>query len=256
MKINVEAGTFSIDDDLVPDDPASVRAANAWMGWIIAIFVMTIVAEVIALVILLKFSKRLEKPDSVKTLVVLGSGGHTAEMMRLVESLDKTRYTPRAYVVAETDKMSGRKASDYENMLSDTKVVPGRRTSLDVGNVKQWELFEIPRSREVGQSYLTSVWTTLRACLHALVLVWQVSPHVVLVNGPGTCIPVCFAAVLYRLVSTYPCKIMYIESIARTQRLSLSGKILYHTRIADLLFVQWKELEAKYPRAKFAGRLY
>jgi hypothetical protein len=77
MKINVEAGTFSIDDDLVPDDPASVRAANAWMGWIIAIFVMTIVAEVIALVILLKFSKRLEKPDSVKTLMVLGSGEYS-----------------------------------------------------------------------------------------------------------------------------------------------------------------------------------
>ncbi|GAX74181.1 hypothetical protein CEUSTIGMA_g1630.t1 [Chlamydomonas eustigma] len=256
MKFNVEAGTFNIDDDIVPDDPESVRAANAWIGWIISIFIMTIVVEVIALVILLKFSKKLEKPDSVKTLVVLGSGGHTAEMMRLVESLDKTRYTPRAYVVAETDKMSGRKASDYENMLSDMKAIPGKRTFSEVGGSKNWELFEIPRSREVGQSYVTSIWTTLRAFLHALALVWQVAPQVVLVNGPGTCIPVCFAAVLYRLVAAYPCKIMYIESIARTQRLSLSGKILYHTRIADLLCVQWKELGAKYPRAKFAGRLY
>jgi hypothetical protein len=38
------------------------------------------------------------------------------------KDLYQLRYTPRAYVVAETDKMSGRKASDYENMLSDTKV--------------------------------------------------------------------------------------------------------------------------------------
>lgn len=57
-------------------------------------------------------------------------------------------------------------------------------------------------------------------------------------------------------MTAWPVKIIYVESIARTRKLSLSGKILYHTRLADLLLVQWKELADKLPRAKFAGRLY
>ena len=43
---------------------------------------------------------------------------------------------------------------------------------------KPFELLEIPRSREVGQSYVTSVWTTLRAQMYALALVWHVKPQV------------------------------------------------------------------------------
>jgi beta-1,4-N-acetylglucosaminyltransferase len=53
-----------------------------------------------------------------------------------------------------------------------------------------------------------------------------------------------------------PVKIIYVESIARTRKLSLSGLILYHLRLADVLFVQWKELQAKFPRTKYVGRLY
>ncbi|PNW71923.1 hypothetical protein CHLRE_16g667701v5 [Chlamydomonas reinhardtii] len=45
--------------------------------------------------------------------------------------------------------------------------------------------------------------------------------------------------------------------IARTRRFSLSAKLLYHLRMADLLFVQWKQLAKTYPRAAvYVGRLY
>jgi beta-1,4-N-acetylglucosaminyltransferase len=50
----------------------------------------------------------------VATMVVLGSGGHTAEMLRLVGGLDRARYTPRVYVAAHSDAMSGRKAVALE----------------------------------------------------------------------------------------------------------------------------------------------
>jgi beta-1,4-N-acetylglucosaminyltransferase len=52
------------------------------------------------------------------------------------------------------------------------------------------------------------------------------------------------------------CSLIYIESIARVHRLSLSGKILYHLRLSDSLLVQWPELQAKYPRAHYAGRVF
>lgn len=51
-------------------------------------------------------------------------------------------------------------------------------------------------------------------------------------------------------------QIVYVESIARVTSLSLSGKILYHTRVADLFMVQWPELQSQCPLSKYCGRLY
>lgn len=59
-----------------------------------------------------------------------------------------------------------------------------------------------------------------------------------------------------RLLFLLDCRIAYVESIARVQKLSLSGKILYLSRMADMFFVQWPELQARHPRSVYAGRLY
>lgn len=59
-------------------------------------------------------------------------GGHTAEMLKLVESLDKTQYSPRMYVVANTDPMSGQKADAMERALL-PKVRAGRKRAM-----RQW----------------------------------------------------------------------------------------------------------------------
>lgn len=37
----------------------------------------------------------------------------------------------------------------------------------------------IPRSREVGQSYLTSIWTTLLAVWAALAIIYREAPQLV-----------------------------------------------------------------------------
>ncbi|XP_035981371.1 calponin-3 isoform X3 [Fundulus heteroclitus] len=50
----------------------------------------------------------------VAVLVVAGSGGHTTEIMRLMESLSAA-YTPRHYVIADTDKMSEDKIVAFES---------------------------------------------------------------------------------------------------------------------------------------------
>ena len=42
----------------------------------------------------------------IRTGVVLGSGGHTTEMMKMVSALDKNIYTPRTYYIAQTDTFS------------------------------------------------------------------------------------------------------------------------------------------------------
>lgn len=77
----------------------------------------------------------------------------------------------------------------------------------------------------------------------------------ILCNGPGTCIPLCAIAFLYKIVGIRWSSIFYIESIARVQRLSLSGLLLYKLHMADQFFVQWPQLQRKYPRAHYVGCL-
>ena len=51
-------------------------------------------------------------------------------------------------------------------------------------------------------------------------------------------------------------KVVYVESIARVAKLSLSGWILYNSCLVDAIFVQWPELAAKYPGSIYAGRVF
>nr|TKW40113.1 hypothetical protein SEVIR_1G224700v2 [Setaria viridis] len=172
-------------------------------------------------------------------------GGHTAEMMNVVTAVQKDRFTPRYYVAALTDNMSLQKAQVYEQSL----IQSGEKT------IKNAHFVQIYRSREVGQSYFTSIATTLLATLHAMWLVIRIRPQVIFCNGPGTCFPLCVCAFVLKVLGLGWSSIFYIESIARVKKLSLSGLLLYKLRIADQFFVQWPQLQQKYPRAYYAGRL-
>ncbi|XP_062920677.1 UDP-N-acetylglucosamine transferase subunit ALG14 homolog isoform X1 [Mobula hypostoma] len=180
------------------------------------------------------------KRGSASILVVIGSGGHTTEILRLVGSLSAS-YSPRHYVIAETDRMSEDKVRTLE------------AARAEEGPEPQFTIHRIPRSREVRQSWVTSVVSTLFALLYSIPLVFQLKPDVVLCNGPGTCVPPCISALLLGIFGMKKVLILYVESICRVETLSLSGKILYC--LSDYFFVQWPTLQKKYPKAVFLGRL-
>ncbi|KER29890.1 oligosaccharide biosynthesis protein Alg14 like protein [Opisthorchis viverrini] len=171
-----------------------------------------------------------------RTMVILGSGGHTAEMLPLVNTLTD-KYTPRIYVVAATDKLSEEKVR-----------------SLCEEKGEQCLLERVPRAREVKQSPFTSIFSTLHEAILSLPIVFRHRPDLILCNGPGTCIPICFVAFFLRVIFMRPLLIVYIESICRTQTLSVSGQLLYYARFADVI-VQWQDLNARYPRTKYLGLL-
>ncbi|KAK9907372.1 hypothetical protein WJX75_002431 [Coccomyxa subellipsoidea] len=189
----------------------------------------------------------MEARCNVRTMIVLGSGGHTAELLALLEHMDMERYSPRTYIVASTDRMGAQKATAFEVQKQVSISAQGE-------TLPPFKVCMIPRSREVGQSYLTSIWTTLVALWVAFSIVYRESPQLLLVNGPGTCIPICLAARLLGFLRGT--RIVYTESIARVSSLSLSGKILYHLRLADAFFVQWHELQKRFPRSTCCGRLF
>ena len=189
-----------------------------------------------------------KRTTTCRTLVVLGSGGHTAEMLRLLGGMILTNYTPRTYIVAEGDKMSHDKVTKFETSLQ-TRSTTQRASKNDV------VIKTIPRARKVLQSYVTSVFSTTLAVLYSLPIVLNSPPDLLLCNGPGTCIPMCVLVYLLKFFALKEAKIIYVESVCRVEHLSLSGLILYHTCIADHLFVQWPQLKDKYYRTQYIGRI-
>jgi len=171
--------------------------------------------------------------------VVLGSGGHTGEMLRLLDSVKLSVVTPRLYLAADTDDHSIKKARAFERRYDSTDA--------------DFSVRSLPRSREVHQSWLTTVWTTLVAIVVALRLVWATKPRALLVNGPGTCIPVVLAVLL--LLGRDNCPIVFVESVARVKSLSLTGRIIRRLNAANVFFVQWPELQqaVKMPHAILAN---
>lgn len=145
-------------------------------------------------------------------------------------------YQPRVYVAAENDKMSVKKTETFELQQS-----------------CQANILTIPRARQVLQSYTSSVFSTVLSFVHSVPLVCRAWPDLVLCNGPGTCIPICAVAYLIKFIGLHDVKLVYVESICRVEALSLSGKLLYY--IADQMVVQWPELQTKYPRTTYLGRI-
>ncbi|NPA90797.1 MAG: hypothetical protein GXO55_05045 [Chloroflexi bacterium] len=159
----------------------------------------------------------------LRVLVILGEGGHTVEMIRLVDLLGPVyRY---AYVVVK------------EESLSEQKIrIPGPIYRI---NRPQWKVE--PRWK-VALRYVRLTWQSMWILARA-------RPQVILQSGPGLAVPL---SLLGKLLGA---RVIYVENGARVRHPSLTGRIMY--RFADLFFVQWPELqEHVFPNAIYAGMLH
>lgn len=177
----------------------------------------------------------LTNSKSLRTVMCIGSGGHTTELLRLTKKININKYNPRLYILADNDLSSEVKIHEIEKVKS------------------SYMLARIPRSRNVQQTYQSSIYTTLYATLYTAPIIYNFKPNVIFCNGPGTCIPVCVVAFFLRCLFLIDCRIVFVESVCRVHTLSLTGKIL--SFFADLIIVQWPELRDTCYRAKYFGRL-
>ncbi|KAJ9103239.1 hypothetical protein QFC21_002662 [Naganishia friedmannii] len=156
-------------------------------------------------------------------------------------STDETCST--AVFLGSGDIMSLNKATAFENGLKSSNVTANQTERSKDG---PFQFVELPRARKVGQSYVSSIGTTL----HSLVITfWKLAarpilttqnqqiPDLLIVNGPGTCVMVVLVYKLLRILGQHSPEIIYVESFARVTSLSLSGKILKN--LVDKFVVQW-----------------
>ncbi|KAI8085162.1 UDP-N-acetylglucosamine transferase subunit alg14 [Halteromyces radiatus] len=174
------------------------------------------------------------------TCIVLGSGGHTAEMEQLVKGLDENKYQPRNYVYCNNDPLSQVKMQQLEH-------------DLFPHTVAQTKYYEIPRARNVGQSLVSVPITFMMTFLRCFSILLTTMPDTIICNGPGSCIPLCMLAYIPRFFGIKHITLVYVESCARVYDLSLTGRLLYGW--VDLFFVQWPDLKEKYPKAQYHGIL-
>ena len=91
------------------------------------------------------------------------------------------------------------------------------------------------------------VWAVLQNLPAAFRLIWKERPDIIFCTGASLAINFAIAAKLTNH------KFIYIESISRSNDLSISGKFVYH--IANEFYVQWPQLTTKYPKVVFQGRV-
>jgi beta-1,4-N-acetylglucosaminyltransferase len=157
-----------------------------------------------------------------KLMILLGSGGHTTQMIRLTEMLvDSYDFE---YVVNDDDDKSIKKIK----FIGDVHIIPRPRRVYD-------------------KSVMRTVFLTIHSIIKSLAIVMNSKSVGVVSAGPGLAVPLFIWASIFRK------KRIFIESWSRVATKSTSGKICYY--LSDLFFVQWPELTKRYPKAIYAGRL-
>lgn len=171
-------------------------------------------------------------------LVVLGSGGHTAELLNILSNLSDlaTTFTDRTYVVSSGDNFSAAKAVEFEKTLGG-----------------KYNIVTVRRARRVHQSIYTAPFTTI-LCLYDCFQLLTSNPDLILTNGPGTGVCVVIAAVIRLFLGGEGMRTIFIESWARVKTLSLSGRIL--KPLVDRFIVQWPDLvKSQGSRVEYIGPL-
>ncbi|KAH7320825.1 glycosyltransferase family protein [Stachybotrys elegans] len=186
-------------------------------------------------------------------LFVLGSGGHTKEMLMIMDdgfcNFDGFH---RRYLISSGDAMSNNHLEDYEADLKELC----RQRNCSPGT---YDKHTVTRARRVHQPLWSTPFTALRSVVDIFPILLSPPasvaakgrrfPSQVFSNGPATGLFVAVAVHALKLFYVVPedqMSFIYIESWARITSLSLTGKLLYHAGLADVLVAQHGEVAAKY----------
>mgnify|MGYP000066608197 CR=1 FL=1 len=151
-----------------------------------------------------------------KVLFVSSTGGHLTELLRLEPLFKEYNYLLVTEATDTTKDMSKKYNMDY--LMYGSRFYPFK--------------------------YIFVVIYNIFKCLKILI---KFKPDTIVSTGAHTGGIMCFIGKLFKA------KIIYIETLAKIDSLSITGKNVY--KIADKFYVQWKSLADKYEKAEYIGRL-
>lgn len=159
----------------------------------------------------------MKKNKKEKVCFLASSGGHLEEISRLVEIEEK-----------------------YDNFLVTEK---GKFEELHFGK-KVIYVYQINRKE------ILFLFKFIGLILKAFKILLKEKPTVLISTGALATVPFCIVGKLLGK------RIVYIESFARVDTPSLTGKIIYKLKLANLFVVQWEDMLKYFPEAIVGGRIF
>ncbi len=160
-----------------------------------------------------------KKENKKKVLFISSTGGHFDELLQLKPLFKKYN----SYIITEKDKSNESLKEIYGDKMY---FLPyGTRAKL-----------------------FTYIFKYFYLCLRTVYLYFKIRPKVIITTGTHTAGPMCIIGKIFGS------KIIYIETIANTNKKTATGKLIYP--IADLFIVQWEEMLKLYPKAIYGGTIY
>ncbi|NLN26536.1 MAG: polysaccharide biosynthesis protein [Bacteroidetes bacterium] len=153
-----------------------------------------------------------------KVMFISSTGGHLEQLLGLKKTMDSFE----SYIVTEKDSITTDLRKDYINM----KYLP---------------FFS-------RQNKLLFPFQFFKVFLKSIILFIQINPQVIVSTGAGVVIP------MFLLGKIFNKKLIFIESFAKTDSKTITGKICYP--FVDVFIVQWEEMLELYPKAKYFGSIY
>lgn len=154
-----------------------------------------------------------------KVMFISSSGGHLSELFQMKTLIDKYD----SYLITEGNESTFRLKNKYKEKI----------------------VFLAHTSRK---PFLRFVFKFTFNIIKSLFIYMKFRPDVIVTTGAGCVVPMCYIG---KIMGS---KIIYIESFARVETLSMTGKSMY--KIADLYFVQHKELNCKFKNTIYEGGLF
>lgn len=92
------------------------------------------------------------------------------------------------------------------------------------------------------------ILSLLKNTFDMLTIFLKEKPDIIISTGALSSIPICIIGKIFQK------KLIYIESFAKINSPTLTGKLLYN--FADDFYIQWEEMLDIYPEAKYVGSIY
>lgn len=150
-----------------------------------------------------------------KVCFIASTGGHFEQLMMLKPLMNKYN----SFIVTEKTSYSAVK-----------------------DNQKVYYLKQVNRNEKTFIPKM--IWNTIKT----IKIFLKEKPDFVISTGALATIPMCIFARMFGK------KIIFIESFAKVNSPTLTGKLLY--KFADQFYVQWSEMLEIYPKAIYKGGIY
>ena len=174
---------------------------------------------------LTKIDVKIEYKDiKPSIMVIIGSGGHTWEIINIISKLHWENYLP-IYIIGYSDYFSLNDIIFFEKKYE-----------------RKFFYERMIRPREHYHSiYSITVFVRSIYCfLKSFQLILKHKPDYIIANGPSICVPIILCGWFLKKIKCINTKILYIESAARVNSLSISAKLVRN--YVDDMFGSWKIL--------------